>query len=102
MKVNIYKVIEWFKSLFKKRCLVLNAGTNIEYEENRVSQKKNFKEELRTIESEEEKDLIKKFESGEMPFNEITEDILNKISKGYSLQIKRNMEIISKLKSVSN
>lgn len=108
MTLNLYKIKEWFKSLFKKKTLTLNEGTNLEYnieksiEDKIISQKNNFKQELRTVEIEEEKKLIKKFESGELLFSEITEDIINKINKGYSLQIKRNMEKISKVKLESN
>ena len=91
----LYKIKEWFKKLFKKDNLQLPAGTiakEIIKEEN--IQKNEFKDNLRTVENEEEKELIKKFENGEIAFKDLTEEILNKINNGYSFEINRNLEKI--------
>ena len=91
----IKKIKEWFLKIFKKKILLLPIDTNIEQDYiKEETLKKEFKDILRTEASEEEKNLIKKFENGEITFLDITEEILDKICKGYSLQINKKMNII--------
>jgi len=89
------KLKNWFMQLFRKNNLQLPPATSTE-EIIKNDVKKEFKDSLRTIENEEEKELIRKFESGEISFADITDEHLNKINNGYSLEINRNIEKIQK------
>ena len=102
----LYKIKVLFMKLFEKKYLQLPAGTNIEEVIKDDNIKRNeFKDKLRTVKNEEEKELIHKFENGKIDLKEMTGEILNKINNGYFLEINRsikkiqvNLEKIKKLK----
>lgn len=90
------EIRNWLLKIFKKKTLLLPSETNIKQTDikDEDTLKIKFKDNLRTVASEEEKVLIKKFENGEITFIDITEEVLDKICKGYSLEIDRNMNVI--------
>ena len=91
----LYKIKDLFMKLFEKKYLQLPAATYIEETIKVDNINRNaFKENLRILKNEDEKELIYKFESGEMNLKEMTGEIFKKINSRYFLEINRNIEKI--------
>lgn len=96
------KIKNWFKKIFIPKPIYKNQDSNVQIKNTQDTQ--TLRNDVRVMVTEEEKKLIKEFENGEI--ESLTDEKIEKIKKGYSIEIKNKIntfkENMKKLEEAKN
>lgn len=96
------KIKNWLKKIFISKPIYENQDSNVQIKNTQNTQ--TLRNDIRVMATEEEKKLIKEFENGEI--ESLTDEKIEKIKKGYSIEIKNKIntfkENMKKLEEAKN